>query len=67
MGNYCSTGYLATLGITFLGNFPLNKMIVNAEIPSTSEAWKQLRINFESRWILLNHFRTITCLGSIVA
>ncbi|PQP81057.1 DUF1772 domain-containing protein [Paenibacillus sp. PCH8] len=58
--------YIATLLITFMGNLPLNKEIIDAEIPQEDKGWEPLRTKFESRWTKLNLLRTITCILSVV-
>ncbi|TRZ39219.1 DUF1772 domain-containing protein (plasmid) [Niallia circulans] len=58
-------GYISTLLITFLGNLPLNKAIISAELPTDELGWIKLRSSFESRWTSLNNLRTLTCLLSV--
>ncbi|WP_255551362.1 DUF1772 domain-containing protein [Sporosarcina sp. E16_8] len=62
LGSIASIFYVATLLITFLGNLPLNKAIISAELPESGSQWNELRVRFESRWTLLNHLRTLTCI-----
>lgn len=65
LGSIAVIFYVATLLITFLGNLPLNKAIISAELPESDSGWNELRVQFESRWTLLNHLRTITCILSV--
>ena len=67
LGSIALTLYIATLLITFLGNLPLNKAIISAELPKSESKWHELRVRFESRWTLLNHLRTLTCILSVSA
>lgn len=57
--------YVATLLITFIGNLPLNKAIITANLPESETGWKPLRERFEFRWTLLNRLRTLTCILSV--
>ncbi|MGE0993270.1 anthrone oxygenase family protein [Bacillus sp. GMa5/2] len=59
--------YVATLLITFTGNLPMNRVIISAELPVRDSGWAELRVRFESRWTLLNHLRTLTCMLSVSA
>ncbi|WP_233193467.1 DUF1772 domain-containing protein [Sporosarcina sp. P3] len=65
LGSFALTFYIATLLITFLGNLPLNKAIISAELPTSATTWNELRIRFESRWTMLNNVRTMTCILSV--
>ncbi|HLQ83864.1 MAG TPA: anthrone oxygenase family protein [Pseudogracilibacillus sp.] len=65
LGSVALVFYVATLLITFLGNLPLNKAIINADIPTNDSKWNELRVQFESRWTFWNHARTITCIISV--
>ncbi|MHA6261352.1 anthrone oxygenase family protein [Sporosarcina sp. CAU 1771] len=67
IGSIALIFYVATLLITFLGNLPLNKEIISAELPESDSGWHELRVRFESRWTLLNHLRTLTCILSASA
>lgn len=67
MGSVALAAYIATLLITFLGNLPLNKAIIGAELPKDNEGWKHLRVKFESRWTRLNLIRTTTSMVSVAA
>lgn len=58
-------GYVATLLITILGNLPLNRKIITANIPKNDNGWKELREQFEHRWRHFNLLRTLTCLASV--
>lgn len=65
LGSIALIFYIATLLITFLGNLPLNKAIISAELPASDAKWNELRVRFESSWTLLNNLRTITCILSV--
>lgn len=65
LGSIALVCYVATLLITFLGNLPLNKAIISAELPNSDSGWKELRVHFESRWTSLNLLRTMTCILSV--
>jgi len=67
LGSVALVFYVATLLITFLGNLPLNKAIISAELPESDSGWNKLRVQFESRWTSLNHLRTLTCILSVSA
>ncbi|MBE7121393.1 DUF1772 domain-containing protein [Bacillus cereus] len=64
LGSIAVISYVATLLITFTGNLPMNRAILSAELPVDS-GWDELRVRFESRWTLLNHSRTLTCILSV--
>lgn len=65
LGSIALIFYVATLLITFLGNLPLNKAIISAELPKSESKWHELRVRFESRWTSLNHMRTLSCILSV--
>lgn len=65
LGSIALISYVATLLITFLGNLPLNKAIISAELPTNNAGWNELRVRFESRWTSLNLLRTLTCILSV--
>ncbi|PIC88237.1 hypothetical protein CSV72_02785 [Sporosarcina sp. P20a] len=65
LGSIALIFYIATLLITFLGNLPLNKAIISAELPASDAKWNKLRVRFESSWTRLNNLRTITCILSV--
>ncbi len=65
LGSIALVFYVATLLITFLGNLPLNKAIINADLPTSDSKWNSFRVKFESRWTFWNHARTITCFLSV--
>lgn len=65
LGSIALIGYVATLLITFIGNLPLNRAIISAELPARESGWNELRVRFESRWTLLNHSRTLMCILSV--
>lgn len=67
LGSIALIFYIATLLITFLGNLPLNKAIISAELPASDTKWNELRVRFESSWTRLNNLRTITCMFSVSA
>lgn len=67
LGSIALIGYVATLLITFKGNLPLNRAIISAELPAIDSGWQELRVRFESRWLLFNHLRTLTCILSVSA
>ncbi|MFA2642280.1 DUF1772 domain-containing protein [Bacillus cereus] len=67
LGVIAVIGYVATLLITFTGNLPMNKAIISAKLPVRDSGWAELRVRFESRWTLLNHLRTLTCILSVSA
>ncbi|MFE7374942.1 DUF1772 domain-containing protein [Bacillus cereus] len=67
LGAIALISYVATLLITFTGNLPMNKAIISAELPVRDSGWAELRVRFESRWTLLNHTRTLTCILSVSA
>lgn len=67
LGAIALISYVATLLITFTGNLPMNKAIISAELPVRDSGWAELRVQFESRWTLLNHARTLTCILSVSA
>lgn len=65
LGSIALISYVATLLVTFLGNLPLNKAIISAELPTSDSGWHKLRTQFESRWTSLNLLRTLTCILSV--
>jgi uncharacterized membrane protein len=67
LGAIALISYVATLLITFTGNLPMNRAIISAELPVRDSGWSELRVRFESRWTLLNHLRTLTCILSVSA
>ncbi|MGG5737866.1 MULTISPECIES: anthrone oxygenase family protein [Bacillus cereus group] len=67
LGLIALISYVATLLITFTGNLPMNRAIISAELPVRDSGWDELRVKFESRWTLLNHTRTLTCILSVSA
>ncbi|UVI36044.1 DUF1772 domain-containing protein [Brevibacterium spongiae] len=58
--------YAATQLITFAGNLPLNKAIINGGEPTADNGWHGLRTDFEDRWTMLNHWRVVTAAASTV-
>lgn len=56
-----SLAYLiGVFGVTVAGNVPMNDMLDRSDIAgATSDAIKQMRDNFESRWNFLNNIRTV--------
>ncbi|HFJ9405840.1 TPA: anthrone oxygenase family protein [Bacillus paranthracis] len=67
LGSIALISYVATLLITFTGNLPMNRAIISAELPVRDSGWNELRVGFETRWTLLNHTRTLTCILSVSA
>ncbi|WP_226603629.1 anthrone oxygenase family protein [Bacillus cereus] len=67
LGAIALISYVATLLITFTGNLPMNRVIISVELPVRDSGWAELRVRFESRWTLLNHLRTLTCMLSVSA
>ena len=65
LGSIALISYVATLLIT--GNLPMNRAIISAELPVRDSGWDELRVGFETRWTLLNHTRTLTCILSVSA
>lgn len=58
---------IGVFGVTVAGNVPMNDILDKFDISgSTSEAIKQMRENFESRWNFLNNIRTGFSVISIV-
>lgn len=57
--------FTGVIGITFVGNIPLNNMIENFRIDgATNEAMKKLRLAFEDKWVYLNNLRTAFSIGT---
>ncbi|MEE6130336.1 anthrone oxygenase family protein [Chryseobacterium arthrosphaerae] len=63
-----SAAYLVgVFGVTVAGNVPMNDMLDRFDISgATSDAIKQMRDNFESRWNFLNNIRTVFSVISII-
>ncbi|WP_241315039.1 DUF1772 domain-containing protein [Chryseobacterium arthrosphaerae] len=63
-----SAAYLVgVFGVTVAGNVPMNDMLDRFDIAgATSDAIKQMRDNFESRWNFLNNIRTVFSVISII-
>ncbi len=50
---------IGVMGITIIGNVPLNNMIENFNLTNASdEAMSKIRGTFEEKWTLLNNLRT---------
>lgn len=58
---------IGVFGVTVAGNVPMNDALDKFDISgSTTEAIKQMRDNFESRWNFLNNIRTVFSVISII-
>ncbi len=55
--------YLATVGITFIGNVPLNNELALVDVAAASDA----RADFEATWNRLNLMRTVTVVVGFLA
>ncbi len=58
--------YLAgVIGITFIGNIPLNNMLENFRLAdATDDTMRKLRLAFEEKWVYLNNLRTGFSIGA---
>lgn len=58
---------IGVFGVTVAGNVPMNDMLDQFDISgATTDAIKQMRDNFESRWNFLNNIRTVFSVISII-
>ncbi|PEX41418.1 hypothetical protein COJ42_16905 [Bacillus cereus] len=57
---------LCTLAEQFLGQCQIAGGIYQIKY-TLYNVWDELRVRFESRWTLLNHSRTLTCILSVSA
>lgn len=64
--SFALLAYIVTLLITFIGNLPLNRTIINASLKQSDDDWKKLRNGFENRWKFFNLLRNLSCFTSLI-